>query len=109
MKRIRINQPAPNLFGNEISVEPSERRVVVTFFGELHGVRLVWRGPKDPHICFEILSEDDGHWFYSNGSASTSWLPLLIKVLKYANQWMIKNCEPDIVHGIQFGWKDKNK
>ena len=72
MKDIRINQPAENMFGNKISVDPSDREVVITFFGELHGVRLVERGKNDPHICFEILAEDDGHWFASDGSASSS-------------------------------------
>ena len=103
MKDIRINQPAENMFGNKISVDPSDREVVITFFGELHGVRLVERGKNDPHICFEILAEDDGHWFASDGSASSYWMPGLIKVLRAANQWMVKNCEKD-----HCGWKVKN-
>lgn len=105
---IRTNWPADNLFGNQITVDPPTSKVVITFFGEQHGVRLVWRGMNDPHIIFEILSEDDGHWYPSGGSASSSWLPGLIKVMRVANKWMINNCEPDMYNGRQYGWKDKN-
>ncbi len=108
-KEIKINQPADNMFGNPISIDPSRNKVVVTFFDEQHGVRLVERGPGDNHICFEILSEDDGHWFVSSGNgASSFWMPGLIKVLRYAQKWMKENCIADIDgNGNCWGYKAK--
>ena len=110
MKRneIRINYPAPNEFGNSITVDPSNHEVVATFFGEQHGVRLVKRGRNDPHICFEILSEDDGHWYVSCGGsyASSYWMPGLLKVMRFAQKWMKRNCLDDVgKNGHWWGYK----
>lgn len=106
---IKVNWPADNMFGNAITVDPSNSRVVATFFGELHGVRLVQRGLGDNHICFEILSEDDGHWFVSGCCGTSSyWMPGLIKVLRHAQKWMRENCIADIdKNGHCWGYKAK--
>ncbi len=74
------------------------------FWGDCHAVRLVYRGPNDSHICFEIMTHDDGHWFVSHFHASSSWMPSLIELLSTAHKWMVDNAIPDIHNGHQFGY-----
>ena len=87
------------------SIDDSHTPTVAMFLGECCGVRLVWRGEKDPHVCFEILGEDDGHWFAKQGFSSSYWMPDLIEVVAAANDWMTKNLTPDLYKGVQFGYK----
>jgi len=69
------------------------------------GILLIKRGLNDEHICFELISEDDGHWFSSySGVASSSWLEALEKVIAEAKQWCEKNGVPNVQHGRQYGW-----
>jgi len=48
--------------------------VIETFKGTCCGVVLYQRAEGDPHICFDILGEDDGNWFLARNGASTCWL-----------------------------------
>jgi len=77
------------------------------FLGTCFGVGLSWRGPNDKHVCFTILTEDDGSWFASDNSASSAWLPECIQVIQEAYDWVKKHCKPDKYKGIQCGWKFK--
>lgn len=72
------------------------------FLGECQGVGLIPRGPKDNHICFLILSEDDENWFCSNESGSSFWIPDLVKQLDQALKWMRENAVEE-----GFGYKFK--
>ena len=79
------------------------------FKGECKGVRLVKRNENDPHICVQILTEDDGDWFTNdNQSFSSYWIDDLIEQLNNAKQF-IESQEPDIYNGRQYGYKFKNK
>ncbi len=77
---------------NEIVVEKS-------FLGKCHGVILTRRGKDDPHVCMQIITEDDENWFVSDSDFSAFWLPGLISVLQEAQTWIEKNCLAE--HG---GW-----
>ncbi len=73
------------------------------FLGAIHGVLLFERGRNDPHVVFEIISEDDGHWFYDAGvCGSVFWLPSLIELLKQVHQWCEENCTK-----VKEGWEFK--
>jgi len=73
-----------------------------SFLGSCHGVILTRRGGKDdPHVCVQIITEDDENWFISDNNFSSFWLPMLMSVLQEAQDWMEKNCDPD----DDWGWK----
>ena len=77
------------------------------FLGSIVGVLLTERGASDPHVCFQLIHEDDGHWFLSTNSASIFWVDDYINVLTEVKKWCEENCEADIHNGIQYGWKFK--
>lgn len=54
------------------------------FKGLQFGVRLIQRGPNDPHVCIQLLAEDDEHWFELGNSFSAYWLDDLIMQLNTA-------------------------
>jgi len=67
------------------------------------GIRFVPRGPKDNHVCLQILSEDDGHWHQSMGqSFSSFWLDDLIRALQEAK---LKLDTKAVFQSDGFGWK----
>jgi len=66
---------------------------------------LVQRGYDDKHICFELLSNDDGHWSIFNGHASSYWIPEIQELFVEVNKWMANNCVSDIHDGHVFGFK----
>lgn len=68
-----------------------------SFLGQCKGVGLFPRGSNnDNHVCFAILTEDDGNWFQSDkGSTSSFWLPELIIQLQAAEKWCQDNCTRD--------------
>ena len=72
------------------------------FLGKCHGVILTHRGKDDPHVCAQIITEDDETWFISDTDFSSFWLPELISVLQEARNWMATNCDPDGTHGWKF-------
>jgi hypothetical protein len=80
----------------------------IEFKGHCKGVRLTPRGVNDNHICFEILTEDDGNWFTSDLYSSSHWCEDLITQLNLALEFM-KTQEPDIYEGTQYGWKFKTE
>ena len=84
---------------------PEVQECVVTFRGGCKGVGLKWRGPDDPHVCFIILTEDDGYWFVSQHDtqgSSSYWLPELIDQLEEAKTWLHRNAEKDGQYGYKF-------
>jgi hypothetical protein len=91
---------------NHESIDDSETPTIAIFLGDCCGIRLVWRMENDPHVCFEILGEDDGHWFIKSDSSSSYWMPDLMKALKAAEKWMKANCKPHIHNGHQCGYTD---
>ena len=74
--------------------------------GHQFGIGLRMRGRNDPHVCFHILSEDDGHWFVNEGGASTSWFSDLTSVIERAVTWCTTNCDADVSNTDrrQYGW-----
>jgi len=71
------------------------------FLGSCHGIALLPRGENDKHICFIILTEDDGLWFCSKNSSSSGWLGELILQLERAEKWLKKNAVGE-VYGYRF-------
>ena len=77
------------------------------------GVLLRKRGPNDPHICFEIISEDDENWFpYSGGGSSSYWFDCYIAALTAAKKWCEEEALPHVgqyTHNpdIPCGWRFK--
>ena len=53
----------------------------IKFLGSCKGVELIRRGENDNHICFDILTEDDGNWFSSKEPSSSFWIKDLIEQL----------------------------
>lgn len=102
-KRIRIR--LTNTLTNHESIDDSKTPTIALFLGDCSGIRLVWRMENDPHVCFEVLSEDDGHWFIRSDSSSSYWMPDLMKALKAAEKWMKANCKPDMYGRYQYGYK----
>lgn len=43
------------------------------FKGSCFGVKLVRRGEKDPHVCIQLLGEDDEYWFNIGNGFSSHW------------------------------------
>jgi hypothetical protein len=76
------------------------------FLGNIVGVLLHKRGQNDPHVCFQIIHEDDGYWFLSTNYMSAAWLEDWLNVLQAVKEWCTKNCEPQGPNGA-FGWKFK--
>jgi hypothetical protein len=70
------------------------------FLGKCHGVILTHRGKSDPHVCVQIITEDDDNWFISDNSFSSFWLPDLMSILEEAFDWIDKNCDDG-----DCGWK----
>lgn len=70
------------------------------FLDNCHGVILTHRGKDDPHVCVQIITEDDETWFVSDNEFSAFWLPKLISVLQEAQDWIEKNCDKD-----KCGWR----
>lgn len=94
-----------------IEIKPFERM----FLNQVVGVVLRKRGPQDDHICFEVISEDDGHWYPCfSGGTSSFWFDAYLEVLSAAKKW----CEAKAVpHTNQYqhaperpcGWRFKSK
>ena len=61
-------------------MEASRNPVIKLFLNDCHGVRLVLSG-SDGHVCFEILSEDDGYWFIKKSYSASYWFPDMIDAL----------------------------
>lgn len=80
------------------------------FLGRIVGIVLKQRRKNDLHVVFQMINEDDGHWFLSTNPTSTHWLEDYKKVITVATNWCKKNCDPDIdiISGVQYGWKFKD-
>ena len=72
-------------------------------FGDCKGIALSLRGPDDPHICFTILTEDDGNWHVSSGRSSAYWLADLEEVMGRINTWLEQHADKD-----PYGWSYPN-
>jgi len=68
------------------------------------GVRFVPRGPGDPHVCVQVISEDDGNWTTSGDSFSSFWIDDLICALQAARNQLDFYA---IWQRDGFGWKFK--
>ena len=71
------------------------------------GLALHWRGRNDPHVLITLLGEDDEHWWAENVRFSSAWLDDYIKIFQNAKAVLENspNFKPDIVKGIQYGYK----
>lgn len=98
--------PDESTFGNKVTIEKCQTKEVITFYGGCHALRLCYRGITDSHICYEILTEDDGNWFLSRNGASSFWLPEMLELFKTADKWLKTNAEPDLYNGVQYGYKE---
>lgn len=81
------------------------------FLGYVAGVVLRPRRSNDNHVSFEIIAEDDLHWFPAksgSGVASSHWFEDYLSVLEAAKKWCEENCDPDMYNGRQYGWKFKD-
>lgn len=90
-----------------VSVRPFKKM----FLGGVYGILLRPRSSTDKHVMYEILVEDDGHWFpvsQGSGTASSFWFEDHIHVIVAALKWCMDNCEPDFKHGKQYGWRFKD-
>jgi hypothetical protein len=61
--------------------------------GNQFGVRFEKRGPKDPHVIIQLLSEDDDNWFEVGNSFSAFWISDLIAVLETAQETLKNNAK----------------
>lgn len=82
------------------------------FLSDPLGVVLRKRDTNDQHICFEIISSDDGFWMPGHGEMSTAWLNEFIALLTAARNWCEENALPEInqcphVPNHIFGWRFK--
>ena len=66
--------------------------IYAVFLGGCFGVALTARGENDPHVCFEIFCEDDGHWFPTTSNFSSWWLDNICEVLNCAKEFIKENC-----------------
>ena len=87
-----------------MKVEELKTKYRKVFLGEEFGVGLSQRGPKDLHVVFTILSDDDCNWMENEGSASSHWVFDLIKVLQVAEAWMKTNCDEDAHDNRTYGY-----
>jgi hypothetical protein len=69
--------------------------------GDIFGVRFVRRGEHDPHICLQLLIEDDEHWFEIGSSFSACWIDDLIEQLTEAKR-RVSRCTKDKEGGHLF-------
>lgn len=78
------------MFGNREWADPPTRgKELVTFYGEQCAIRiLAVEGNSERQ--FELLSEDDGHWFPARGTTSVHWLDDLDRVVQ-AVRWALVN------------------
>lgn len=98
---------------SEESMSPDIKPFNQMFLGHVAGVVLRPRGYRgesvvDKHVIFEIICEDDLHWFPAksgSGVASSHWLEDYLSVLEAAKNWCKDNCEPDMYGERQYGWK----
>jgi len=74
---------------------------------EMFGVDFVPRGERDYHICFQLMLEDDGHWFPLGHSVSSAWIDDAIEALQLARQALEIHAEADTIGYRQYGFKFK--
>jgi hypothetical protein len=72
------------------------------------GVRLEARGENDPHVCFQLLTEDDEYWGDTDTGGSTYWLDDLIGVLQAAKTALETSPEFEKEKN-GYGWDFKKK
>ena len=71
--------------------------------GSQFAIRIKPRGKCDPHVIFEVYSEDDEYWSFSL-DASSFWIPDMISVLQKAKKVLETHARftPDGKFGIKF-------
>lgn len=90
------------LYSNEFIAKSISTKYL--FLGECHGISLTKRGKEDPHICIQLLTEDDGYWSSNANNFSSFWLPEFISVMKEVEKWLSENAE---IEKDGYGWKFK--
>lgn len=86
-------------------IEEQHVDTLAEFLGQCFGVILTERR-EDGHVCFSIVVEDDGNWFYSKSPESSSfWLTELHEQMGHALEWCKNHADPDMYEGRQIGWK----
>ena len=83
-------------------IEEQHVDTLAEFLGSCFGVILTRRGREDPHICFQIVVEDDGNWFVSENGGDSYWLAELHEQMGRAIEWCKNNAQPD---KRNIGWK----
>jgi hypothetical protein len=84
-------------YHDEIIEVPEEH----LFLGSCKGVVLLPRGKNDNHVCFVVVTEDDGLWFCSKNKGSSGWIGELAFQLERAEKWLKKNAIGE-VYGYRF-------
>jgi hypothetical protein len=62
--------------------------------GKQFGIKFQARGSDDPHICVQLLGEDDENWFDFGDRFSSYWIRDLIEQLQAAEQLLAHHEEP---------------
>jgi hypothetical protein len=70
--------------------------------GGQFGVRFEPRGQDDPHVCIQLLSEDDTNWFEVGNSFSSFWLDDLIAQLTAAKTLLEQGPKDPAGFGYRF-------
>lgn len=78
---------------------------IIAFTSGCHGVALSTRGVEDRHFMVTYLTEDDGNWFVTEGGTSSHWVPSIVMLFQTAHDWLLKNADPDMHNGRQYGWR----
>lgn len=87
---------------DQLRLSKELQRAEALFLGTCKGVALIRRGPNDPHVCFYIVTEDDGSWFPLVHSASWYWAEDIRQQLDAARKWLDENAIQD-----PFGYRFK--
>ncbi|CAB4143099.1 hypothetical protein UFOVP434_77 [uncultured Caudovirales phage] len=81
---------------------------------DCHGVKLIPRGKdySDPHVCIQLLTEDDEMWFDCGQPFSAAWLDELIELLTETRALLKSDVfEKEPICGYRFkpfgGYKNK--
>ena len=81
--------------------------MVTEFKGAQFGVKLTPRGDNDPHVCIQLLGEDDEHWFEIGDPFSSFWIDDLIQQLQNAKKAL--ETMPKDRHGYGREFRDEEK
>ena len=87
----------------DIFEEDINSEIVHTIKGTCVGIVLTKRGNNDPHICWQLIVEDDENWYIQRNSFSSFWILDLKMVISQMEEWLENNAEKE----EYFGWRMK--